>query len=315
MQVNAATVRTITRTYGWANGTRTLLQVIEEEKQGLPRDESKVVRATSSPDVNGNLQLVQREIEETKKTANDAEETKTTVMRPSVNGGLTPAMQVQERRTRGANDTVESKKTTLFPDGSGNWQVSETRQATTRQEGKSSSSEERVSRVDSDGKLHVDPPGKDPHTKPHHQRKLQTSGDSAQQIKANGLRDDCIKRAGHHAKSAGLQNIVDRQIFLALIRQDTENHGSPKAVTGKLIRIPVVVRVLVMQAVPIHPRDRIDINPKSIVNDSDRFDEPFLVVEGAMSDSQMKDIGQVQPGQKPTKEKIRSANEHSSPRT
>jgi len=129
------------------------------------------------------------------------------------------------------------------------------------------------------------------------------------------LRDDCIKRAGHNAKSGGLQNIVDRQIFLALIRQDTENHGSPKAVTGKLIRIPVVVRVLVMQAVPIHPRDRIDINPKSIVNDSDRFDEPFLVVEGAMSDSQMKDIGQVQPGQKPTKEKIHSANEQSSPRT
>jgi hypothetical protein len=62
-------------------------------------------------------------------------------------------MQVQERRSRGANDTVESQKTTLFPDGSGNWRVSETRQATTRQEGKSSSSEERVSRVDSDGKL------------------------------------------------------------------------------------------------------------------------------------------------------------------
>ena len=154
VQVNAATVRTITRTFGWANGTRTLLQVIEEEKQGVPGDESKVVRATSSPDVNGNLQLVQREIEETKKTGNDAEETKTTVMRPSVNGGLAPAMQVQERRTRGANDTVESQKTTLFPDGSGNWQVREKRQATTRQEGKSSSSEERVSRVDSDGKLH-----------------------------------------------------------------------------------------------------------------------------------------------------------------
>lgn len=151
VQVNAATVRTITRTYAWANGTRTLLQVIEEEKQGLPGDESKVVRATSSPDVNGNLQLVQREIEETKKTGNDAEETKTTVMRPSVNGGLDPAVQVQERRSRGANDTVESQKTTLFPDGSGNWQVSETRQATTRQEGKSN--EERVSRVDSDGKL------------------------------------------------------------------------------------------------------------------------------------------------------------------
>jgi hypothetical protein len=153
VQVNAGTVRTVTRTYGWANGKRTLLQVIEEEKQGLPGDESKVVRATSSPDVNGNLQLVQRESEQTKKTGNDVEETKTTVMRPSVNGGLASAMQVQERRIRGANDTVESQKTTLFPDASGNWQVSETRQATTRREGPNSSSEERVSRVDSDGKL------------------------------------------------------------------------------------------------------------------------------------------------------------------
>jgi len=63
VQVNAGTVRTVTRTYGWANGTRTLLQVIEEEKQGLPGEESKVMRATSSTDVNGNLHLVQREIE------------------------------------------------------------------------------------------------------------------------------------------------------------------------------------------------------------------------------------------------------------
>ena len=108
VQVNAATVRTITRTYGWANGARTLLQVIEEEKQGLPGDESKVVRATSSPDVNGNLQLVQREIEETKRPAT-TEETKTTMMRPSVNGGLAPAMQVQERRTRGANARLIQK--------------------------------------------------------------------------------------------------------------------------------------------------------------------------------------------------------------
>ena len=153
VQVNAATVRTVTRTFGWANGARTLVQVTEEERQGLPDGDSKVVRATSSPDVNGNLQLVQREIEETKKTGKDAEETKTTVMRPSVNGGLAPSMQVQERRNRGANDTVESQKTTRFPDGSGHWQVSEIRQATTRQEGQIHTSEERVSRPDSEGKL------------------------------------------------------------------------------------------------------------------------------------------------------------------
>jgi hypothetical protein len=153
VQVNDATVRSVTRTFVWANGARMLLQVIEEEKQGLPGGDSKVVRATSGPDLNGNLHLVQREIEETKKAGNDAEEMKTTVMRPSINGGLAPALQVQERRNRGANDTLESQKTTLFPDGSGKWQVSEIRQATTRQEGQNRSTEERVSRPDSNGKL------------------------------------------------------------------------------------------------------------------------------------------------------------------
>src|SRR5438067_878416 len=83
----------------------------------------------------------------------DVEETKTTVMLPSVSGGLAPAMKVEERRTRGANDTVESQKTTLFPDGAGTWQVGEIRQATTRQEGKNRTTEERVSRPDSEGKL------------------------------------------------------------------------------------------------------------------------------------------------------------------
>jgi hypothetical protein len=152
VQVNAATVRTVTRTFGWANGVRTLVQVTEEESQGLPGEDSKVVRATSSPDVNGNLQLVQREIQETKKTGKDAEE-KTTVMRPNVNGGMAPALQVQERRKQGADDTIESQKTTLLPDGSGTWQVSEIRRDTSRQEGKNRTSEERVSHPDSEGKL------------------------------------------------------------------------------------------------------------------------------------------------------------------
>src|SRR5437899_1998701 len=75
----------------------------------------------------------------------------------SANGGLAPAMKVQERRQRGANDTVESQKTTLLPDGAGNWQVSEIRQATTRQEGRGKSeggsTEERISRRDAEGKL------------------------------------------------------------------------------------------------------------------------------------------------------------------
>jgi hypothetical protein len=154
VQVDATTVRTTTRTFGRdANGAKTLVRVTEEEKHSLPGGGSNVVRATSNPDVNGNLQLVQREIEETKKTGNDVEETKTTMMLPSVDGGLAPVMKVEERRKRGADQMVESQKITLLPDGAGNWQVAEIRQATTRQEDKNRSTEELISRPDAEGKL------------------------------------------------------------------------------------------------------------------------------------------------------------------
>src|ERR1035441_8357163 len=154
VQVDTSTLRTTTRTFGRdGDGVKTLVQVTEEEKHTLPAGDSNVVRTTSNPDGDGKLQLVQRQIEETKRTSKDVEETKTTVMLPSVNGGLAPAMEVQERRKRGANNTVESQKTTLLPDGAGNWQVSEIRQATTRQEGENRSTEERVSRPDPEGKL------------------------------------------------------------------------------------------------------------------------------------------------------------------
>jgi hypothetical protein len=154
VQVDVATERTTTRTFARdANGAKTLVQVTEEEKHTLPGGGSNLVRATSNLDVNGNLQLVQRQIEETKNTSKDVEETKTTVMLPSVNGGLTPAMEVQERRKRGASDAIESQKTPLLLDGAGRWEVSEIRQATTRPDGKNRSTEERVSRLDSEGKL------------------------------------------------------------------------------------------------------------------------------------------------------------------
>ena len=154
LQLNATSVRTITRTFGRvANGAKTLVQVTEEEKHTLPGGDSNVVRTISNPDGTGKLQLIQREIKETKRTSADVEETKTTMMLPSANGGLAAAMRVQERRQLGANDTVESQQTTLLPDGAGNWQVSEIRQATSRQAGKGGSTEERISRRDAEGKL------------------------------------------------------------------------------------------------------------------------------------------------------------------
>ncbi len=152
--MDAATERTITRAFARdADGARILMKITEEEKHTLPGGDSYVVRSMSDPDVYGKLQVVQRQIEETKKISKDVEDTKTTVMLPSINGGLAPAMKVEKLRTLGANNKVESQKTTLLPDGAGNWQVDEIWQATTRQEGKNRSTEERVSRPDSDGKL------------------------------------------------------------------------------------------------------------------------------------------------------------------
>jgi hypothetical protein len=154
VQVDDATVRTVTRTYGRdADGAKILVEVTEEEKHTAAGGDSNVVRSTSHPDSNGDLQLIRRQIEETTKTSPNVEVTKTTVMLPSVNGGLVVGAKVQERREQGADGTVESQKTTLLPDGTGNWQVNEIRQTTTRQEGDSRSTDEQVSVPDSEGKL------------------------------------------------------------------------------------------------------------------------------------------------------------------
>jgi len=154
VKVNSSTVRTVTRTFGRdSDGQKTLVQVREEEKRTTPGGDSSVVRVVSNPDANGRLQTVQRDLEQTKKISNNVEETKTTTLLPGINGDLAPAMQVQERRQRGANGTLESQRTTSLPDVSGDWQVSETRHATTKQEGNTHSTEESVSRLDPDGKL------------------------------------------------------------------------------------------------------------------------------------------------------------------
>jgi hypothetical protein len=153
IRVNATTTRTTTRTFVRdGDGNKTLFQVREEEKQIFPGGDSKVVRTTSNPDANGNLQIVQRENQETIKTSPGMEETKTSVMLPGINGGLAPVMQIEEREKRSGN-TVEIQKTTQLPDGAGKWQVAEVRHKTTKDDGKNRNSEERASRPDLDGKL------------------------------------------------------------------------------------------------------------------------------------------------------------------
>jgi hypothetical protein len=154
LQVDANTVRTTTRMFGrGADGRKSLVRVTEEDKHTLPSGDSNVLRITSNLDLNGRLQPFQREIVETKKIGEVVEETNTTVMIPSVNGGFAPSIKTHGLRKEGANETVESQKTTLVPDGAGNWQVSEIRQNTARQEADTRLSEERVSRRDAEGKL------------------------------------------------------------------------------------------------------------------------------------------------------------------
>jgi hypothetical protein len=83
----------------------------------------------------------------------DMEETNSTVMLADGNGGLAPAIKTRELRKRAASDTVETEKTTWLLDVNRNWQVNEVRHATTRQEGTNRTTEERLSRLDSQGKL------------------------------------------------------------------------------------------------------------------------------------------------------------------
>jgi hypothetical protein len=76
-----------------------------------------------------------------------------------------------------------------------------------------------------------------------------------------------------------------------------------------------MVSVFMMQTMAIHPGDRIYVEPEDVIHDSDDFYEPFLIVERTMCDSQMKNIGQIQPAKKPAKDKINSAYQQASPRT
>src|SRR5579864_2436317 len=70
-----------------------------------------------------------------------------------------------------------------------------------------------------------------------------------------------------------------------------------------------------MQAMPIHPRDRFYVDSEGVIHDSYGLHEPFLIVERTMSDSQMKNVGQIQPGEKPAKDKIDCPDQQTGPRS
>ena len=81
------------------------------------------------------------------------QETETTTYLVNGNGEFAPSLQTRELQSHSADRTVEVKKTLLQPDSSGNWQVAEVKQSTIKQNNKDRTSDERVSRPDSDGGL------------------------------------------------------------------------------------------------------------------------------------------------------------------
>ena len=154
IQVNATTKRTVERTYQWdVNGQRSLVKVTEEDAHSSASGETHLVRTTSSPDASGNLQITQREVADTNKTGPDAQETKATFYRLDGNGGLAPSVQTQELQKRNADHTVEVKTTILRPDSSDHWEVGEVKESTITEDGKNRTSDERISRADSEGRL------------------------------------------------------------------------------------------------------------------------------------------------------------------
>jgi hypothetical protein len=154
IRINATTTRTVVRMYNWdAQGQRNLAQLTEEEVRTSSSGDAHVVRTTSSRDVNGNLQFAHREVADTKKTSPDAQETRTTTYLADGNGGFAPSQQTQESQKRRADQRIEVKKTMLFPGANGNWELGEVREKTITENGKSHTTEESVSRPDSEGKL------------------------------------------------------------------------------------------------------------------------------------------------------------------
>jgi hypothetical protein len=154
IHVNATTTRTVVRSYRWdVNGQRNLQQITEEEAKSSASGDVHVIRTTSESDGNGNLQVIQREVADTKKTSPEVLETKTTTYLPNGNGGLTPSLQTQELQERIADHRVEVKKTLLQANSSGNWEVAEVKVTALKEDNKNRTSEERISRPDSEGGL------------------------------------------------------------------------------------------------------------------------------------------------------------------
>jgi hypothetical protein len=154
VQVDATTTRKVVRTYQWdVNGNRNLAQVTEEDARSSASGDTHVVSTTSSADAAGNIHVMAREVADTKKSSPDVQETKTTFYVLDGNGGLAPSVQTQELQKSDADHTIEVTKTTLAPTSTDHWEVSEVKKSTITDDGKTRTSDERISKSNSEGRL------------------------------------------------------------------------------------------------------------------------------------------------------------------
>ena len=154
VRVDATTTRKVVRTYQWdVNGNRNLAQVTEEDARGSASGDTHVVSTTSNADAAGNIHVMAREVADTKKSGPDVQETKTTFYVLDGNGGLAPSVQTQELQKSNADHTIEVTKTTLAPTSTDHWEVSEVKKSVMTDDGKTRTSDERISKSDSEGRL------------------------------------------------------------------------------------------------------------------------------------------------------------------
>jgi len=156
---DATTTRSIQRSYTPdGNGRRQLVQVTEEETKHLPNGESNVVRTTSNPTPEGNLQIVEREVVETRKGGPESQDTKSTIYRTdsggNISGNPAPVRQRYEQQKRDDNGRTETTKTTKWVDsGNTGLQLAEISEKVVKQDGANRTSEERISLPDFEGNL------------------------------------------------------------------------------------------------------------------------------------------------------------------
>ena len=148
IQESPTTSHSVVRTYRTdVNGQKTLVRISDEKIQSSATGEANVVRTVSDRDVNGNFQIVEYEVTEKTNISPNSWKTKTTVYVPALSGTVAP--QTNELQ-QSAADVAGLRKKIPIPDG---WQVAEVRESTSTEDGSQRTSEQRVSRRDSYGRL------------------------------------------------------------------------------------------------------------------------------------------------------------------